>query len=651
MRTSVVILAVAGLLCWQLGCDDTVETSPPTGGSGGTGGSSTIGGGGAGGSTGSGTGGSTSSGTGGTGGSTSSGTGGSTSSGTGGAPSGDKVDLLLVVDNSRSMADKQNVLASSVPEVIGTFANPRCVDGNGVPAAAQPSSPAEPCAAGYQRRFAPVTDMHVGVISTSLGGHGADACDALAIPSENDDAHLIDRLDPMGSGTVPTYQGLHFLAWDPAQQLSPPGEASAANLASSLSAMIIGAGEVGCGYEAQLESWYRFLIDPNPYESIGIVSGSAVLNGTDQVLLAQRNDFLRSDSLLVIVLLSDENDCSTRDGGQFFFVNQIYQPGSTTPYHLPRPQITCATDPTSPCCRSCGQSVAAGCPPKGPECDGALPPLDDQINVRCWEQKRRFGIDFMWPIGRYVTGLTATVVQDRDGNLVPNPLFIDPNGRDNTMVRLVGIVGVPWQDIARQDSSGNPDLLAGLDGDGHAVGGLRSAAELLAGGIWPIILGEPDQWINATDPLMIESQNPRSGTNPITGDAIAPPGAASFQNPINGHEYSIPQKNDLQYACIFPLPAPRDCSNPSQIACDCLDPSNDSPLCQNPVSNAFGVIQYNAKAHPGRRELQLLRDLGSEAVVGSICPAQLANSSAADYGYLPVLHALGESASRSLVQP
>ena len=37
-----------------------------------------------------------------------------------------KVDLLLVVDNSRSMADKQAVLSQSVPSLLGYFTNPRC---------------------------------------------------------------------------------------------------------------------------------------------------------------------------------------------------------------------------------------------------------------------------------------------------------------------------------------------------------------------------------------------------------------------------------------------------------------------------------------------------------------------------------------------
>jgi len=34
--------------------------------------------------------------------------------------------------------------------------------------------------------------------------------------------------------------------------------------------MIVAAGEDGCGFEAQLEGWYRFLIDPEPPAMVGL---------------------------------------------------------------------------------------------------------------------------------------------------------------------------------------------------------------------------------------------------------------------------------------------------------------------------------------------------------------------------------------------
>jgi hypothetical protein len=97
----------------------------------------------------------------------------------------DKLDLLLVVDNSRSMADKQAILAAAVPDLVRQLVDPRCVDELGEPAAEQPSSPLDPCPTpGTGRLFEPFRDVHVGVLTSSIGGHGADACDAQTIPSE-----------------------------------------------------------------------------------------------------------------------------------------------------------------------------------------------------------------------------------------------------------------------------------------------------------------------------------------------------------------------------------------------------------------------------------------------------------------------------------
>ena len=71
----------------------------------------------------------------------------------------------------------------------------------------------------------------------------------------------------------------------------------------------------------QLEAVYRFLIDPKPYQSIttatcpGTMEPCAIPQGIDQTLLAQRAAFLRDDSAVAIVNITDENDCSTVEGG------------------------------------------------------------------------------------------------------------------------------------------------------------------------------------------------------------------------------------------------------------------------------------------------------------------------------------------------
>jgi hypothetical protein len=149
---------------------------------------------------------------------------------------------------------------------------------------------------------------------------------------------------------------------------------------------------------------------------------------------------------------------------------------------------------------------------------------------------------------------------------------------------------------------------------------------------------------------MKESIDPRTGTHPVTGDAIAPPGSGYLANPINGHEYSSPvldRRDDLQYACIFPLDSARDCTDPTEIACDCADPTNDNPLCQD-ETGAFGTTQYMAKAYPGLRVLWFLREMANRGIVGSVCPAQLDDDTAFDFGYRPSLAAILEQVQRCL---
>lgn len=578
----------------------------------------------------------------------------------------DKIDLLLVIDNSRSMADKQEILKLAVPDLVTQLVNPLCVDDAGAPldAAQQPADPLAPCPTGSEREFDPIVDIHIGVITSSLGGHGADACSGASSPTENDRGYLITR---GGSGmNVATYNNLGFLVWDPdtdAPSHNPQGETNIDTLNTNVQELVGGAGEEGCGYEAILESWYRFLVDPDPYADVALENNNAVLQGTDNDLLNMRKDFMRPDSLLAIIMLADENDCSIRDGGQFYFAAQIYQPGSNNPYHLPPARAACASDPNSPCCRSCGQDPGDGCDAGADECGGSLSALEDNINLRCYDQKRRFGIDFLWPIDRYTTALSSPQVTDRFGNVVSNPLFIDLNPdddnnavRDPGLVFIAGIVGVPWQDIARKNEAGQPDLISGLNAAGEAVGGFQSGAELAINGTYDVILGDPSCYHTdpagclPTDPLMIESVSARSGANPVTGEAVV--GSSSpLGNGINGHDYDIPQRDDLQYSCIFDLvnaadlmPISRDCTG--QQNCDCNDPMNDNPLCYD--GSGFGTTQYKAKAYPGIRELSVLKSVGTQGIVGSICPAQQTNAAEINFGYRPAVGAIVERLKQAL---
>jgi hypothetical protein len=543
----------------------------------------------------------------------------------------DKIDLLLAVDNSLSMADKQQILAEAVPDLVKELVNPRCLDASGSPIAAQPKSPVEKCPAGSRREFAPVLDIHVGIISSSLGDYGGGACSFDATDfNGNDKAHLIHRSADPAKGDVTTYNGSGFLAWDPLQKLEPKGEMvlgtseGTSGLIPTLKEMVRGVGQVGCPFEAQLESWYRFLVDPKPYVDVVKDGKLSQARGVDEVLLAQRAEFLRPDSLVAILMLSDENDCSINEQGLAHLATR-FQP-------LPRLRSECAQNPEDACCAPCGDESPT-CP-ADPTC--AAPVENESLGLRCFDQKNRYGYDFLHPTDRYVKALTSELIADRDGNLVPNPLFsdLDPTDRnsdvrDKSLVFFAGIVGVPWQDIARDPT----DLTKGFKSGGELA--TKDEAGRTA---WDIVLGDPKNGVKPVDPFMIESVKPRpAGQNPVTGEPVLPPGTET--NAINGHERTN-NSDDLQYACIMPLMEDKECAG--KVGCDCsvVKEGAPNPLCAKDASGNQTTTQTHAKAYPGTRQLEVLKELGPQGIVASVCAAQVNDKSRADFGYRPAIGAL-----------
>ncbi len=591
----------------------------------------------------------------------------------GGFGGAEKVDLVLMVDNSVSMADKQSMLRATVPDLVGRLLNPLCVDGMGVgQRELTPDAPDQPCPAGLTREFNPVLDINVAVITSSLGAFGATsgAClNSQDSDQKEDMGHLVGSL-PRGQtflegNAAANSNGFGFVEW------RATGEASIDDFQTALSDLVMAAGEFGCGYEASLESWYRFLIDPEPYASLAPVSCVAggtdtncrAASGIDQTVLDQRAAFLRPDSLVAVVMLTDENDCSVKASGQNWYVAEV---GSTHP--MWRAASICEVAPNDACCYSCGQTPPAGCEPDVACGDPANTrengdyyldaedhkSVEDQDNLRCFHQKQRFGADFLYPTSRYSNALTQQeLCMTRDdlsaadcgaeGRIVPNPLYALPEGesgpqvRDPSMVFLTGIVGVPWQDIARSS-----DAFAPLE--------YKTADELIRDQVWPAILGDG---ISPDNQLMVESVTPRTGNTPL-GEALAPATAGHLANSVNGHEWEPNPPSDLQYACIFPLPEARDCAS-LQAAddprhCDCdgaadtADGQQSKPLCQTPTGE-YGTTQYYAKAYPGIRELQVLQEHGlvtGNSTVASICARNTTDADAQDFGYRPAVAALLE---------
>jgi hypothetical protein len=431
-----------------------------------------------------------------------------------------------------------------------------------------------------------------------------------------------------------TFNDSGFLAW------GPNADPKLETVVAELGPMIDAAGSTGCGYESSLEAWYRFLIDPAPPAAIVLNQTIAEPQGIDDGLLAQRKAFLRSDSVLAIVMLSDENDCSIVDRGYGWLIAR------SSPMY--RSTSACAANPNDACCQSCGEQQAhAGCGQISADAECVkgtmLAQEHDDLNLRCYEQKRRFGFSLLQPVERYIEGLTRQRIFDDNDQVVNNPLFAGPAPhRHPSQVILTGIVGVPWQDVADDASLASPTALKLLTG-----------GELAKKGRWAIMLGDSTASppVLPTDPFMLETPDDRSALSSVHAHPLVPSAQlvpATSMNPqanvINGHEEANLGNRDLQPACIFPLATPMVCdqaANDADKSCRCFqeDLPYNSPLCQPPGGGASTTTQYFDQAYPGLRHLQVLKGLGDNGITSSICP-KVTTPNASDYGYRPAMKAL-----------
>jgi len=558
----------------------------------------------------------------------------------------DKVDLLLAIDNSRSMGDKQALLAEAIPDLITRLLTPRCVNDAGDPVGGSADGSGK-CAKGVPE-FEPVHDVHVGIVSSSLGSRGGVTCQPTEGKHGNDRGHLLARV---ASGHAPPAQPSNFLTWLPnvaenSGRVPIAGatpEPTQAAFTSDFAALIVGVGSDGCGYEAQLESAYRFLVQPDPYDTADRNGNVTELHGVDGDIIKQRHDFLRPDSLVAVVMLTDENDSTTDPlavGGQSWQYEGAERVLGGT--------AVCATNPDDPGCQSCYEQSAA----QKPECQQPLTVYEDDPNMRFFHMKQRFGIDARFPVERYVKGFGAARIPNRDGehtteapayvgnaNCV-NPLFagalpasvpgdvsqlcnlpMGPRTPDMIVFALIG--GVPWQLLTTDPTKFS--------------GNAAPFKDTLDDGDWTRILGADPLHYDFTgiDPHMRESMLPREGLS-LPDDALP-----REWNTKNG---------DLQYACTFLLPKPRDCTRPEEKGnCDCAgdgEPSTDSPLCD--TTNR--ALQTRGKAYPTVNELAVAKGLGPQAVVASLCPRTLDKSSA-DYGYRPAVSAIMRRVKGALAEP
>lgn len=174
-------------------------------------------------------------------------------------PSGEGgVDILFVVDNSSGMAEEQAVLTNSFGAFITAL---------------------ESAAGGT------LPNVHIGVISTDMG---VGPNNVLGCTSSGDHGAL--QSIPRGECTAPADAYIS----DFADTMDTRATNYAGGLADTF-ACIAELGTDGCGFEQPLEAVRR------------------ALNGT----IPGNDGFLRNGSALAVIILTDEDDCSTSDTGMF----------------------------------------------------------------------------------------------------------------------------------------------------------------------------------------------------------------------------------------------------------------------------------------------------------------------------------------------
>lgn len=176
------------------------------------------------------------------------------------------VDMIWLVDNSNSMAEEQASLAANFPALIEVLTQPPDADGDGEP------------------DFPPLTDLRVAVVTPDLGvgdNPGVIGCGT----DDGDEGLFITESRAPGGGCA-------GLVLDPPPWLQFDGT-NAADFNDDFGC-ITQLGTDGCGLEQQLEAMHR---------SLFVHTGAG----------GPHEGFLRDNSLVAVVYVTDEDDCSAAD--------------------------------------------------------------------------------------------------------------------------------------------------------------------------------------------------------------------------------------------------------------------------------------------------------------------------------------------------
>lgn len=203
-----------------------------------------------------------------------------------------ELDLLFLVDNSASMREEQAALISEIPRMVTILATGELPDGS---------------------TFEPVASLRVGVITSDMGVGGINIpANTMCSRTLGDDGVMLTEHRGARTDCAAAYPP--FLDFAASSGVAEAFTADVRCLANT------GAG--GCAFEQQLEAVLKALTPSTstitfPQRRLGVELRNTVGHGDTENAVDRgdgtREGFVRPNSLLAIVVITDEDDCSSAD--------------------------------------------------------------------------------------------------------------------------------------------------------------------------------------------------------------------------------------------------------------------------------------------------------------------------------------------------
>ncbi len=212
-----------------------------------------------------------------------------------------KVDILFMIDDSPSMMPKQAALQARFPDLI------KVLDDFG--------------AKGNPAWY------HIGVVTSDLGAAQSTSSSNCQIGGKG------AKLQALGKAHGPTCvapgNGLNFIDYN---QLNSTNNLPAGQDLPTTFTCMASVGDTGCGFEHQLEAPYRALHNCMPDDQ----------GNYPNCTIPENKGFLRYDSIVVVVFLTDEDDdCSAPDDSDLFDLNKTGTYGALLSYRGTQYGVMC----------------------------------------------------------------------------------------------------------------------------------------------------------------------------------------------------------------------------------------------------------------------------------------------------------------------